>query len=77
MQKLWLLKVLKICIELYCGCHVGGQENAYQPIFPYNIIENSQKSFARDPVFVGPNDFKSGTETPFISLLTISKLETN
>ena len=28
-----------------CGSHVGGQENADQPIFPYNIIENLQLLF--------------------------------
>ena len=39
-------------IHLYCGSHVGGQENAHQPIFPYNIIENSPTSFARNSVSV-------------------------
>ena len=42
---------------LYCGSHDGGQENAHQPIFAYNIIENSQTSFARNSGFFGPNDF--------------------
>ena len=39
-----------------------------QPIFPYNIIENSPTSFARNSVFVGPNDFEFGTETRFMRL---------
>ena len=67
MQKL-RLKVLKVSIHLYCGSHVGGQDNAPKPILPYNIIENSLTSFARNSVFVGPNDFKFGTETRFMAL---------
>ena len=39
-----------------------------QPIFPYNTIENSPTPFARNSVFVGPNDFKFGTETRFMVL---------
>ena len=38
-----------------------------QPIFPYNIIENFPNSFACHSVFVGPNDFKVGTERCFMS----------
>ena len=52
MQKLLLFKVLKISIHLYCGSHVGEQENAHQPIFPCNITENSPTSFAHNSVFV-------------------------
>ena len=63
MQELQLFKVQKIFIRLYCGSHVGGQKSAYQPIFPYNIIENSPTSLAPNSVFVGPNKFKFGTET--------------
>ena len=29
-----------------CNIHDGGQENAHQFIFPCNIVENSQTSFA-------------------------------
>ena len=54
MQKLRPFKVLKISIHLYCGSHIGRQENAHQPVFPYNIIEDSPTSFARNSVFVGP-----------------------
>ena len=68
MQKLRLFKVLKIPIDIYCVGHDGGQENAPQPIFPYNIIENSPDSFAHNSVFVGPNDFKFGTEPSFMVL---------
>ena len=39
-----------------------------QPIFPYNIIENSPTSFASNSVFVGLNNFKFGTETRFVAL---------
>ena len=47
-----------------------------QPIFPYNIMQNSQTSFAaRYSVFVGPNDFKFGIETRFMVLQAISKFE--
>ena len=48
-----------------------------QPIFPYNIIENSPTSFARNSVFDGPNHFKLGTETGFMILKAISNFETN
>ena len=51
-----------LSIHLHCGSHVGRQKNAYQPIFPYNIIETSATSLAHKPVFVSPNDFKFGTE---------------
>ena len=60
--QLQLFKVLKVPIYLYCGSHVGGQENDRQPIFPYDIIENSPTSFAHNSVFVGPNDFICGTD---------------
>ena len=37
--------------------------DAHQTNFPYNIIKNSPTSFSRNSVFLGPNDFKFGTET--------------
>ena len=61
--RLQLLKVWKISIHLYCSSHVGGQKNAHQPIFPYNIIENYPTSLAYNSVFVGPNNIKFGTKT--------------
>ena len=63
MHELQLFKVQKISIHLYFGSHVGTQKNAFQPIFPYNIIEKSPTSLAHNSVFIGPNDFKFGTET--------------
>ena len=40
-----------------------------QPIFPSNnIMGNSPTSFARNSAFIGPNDFKFGTETRFMVL---------
>ena len=45
---------------LYCSSR---QKNAYQPIFPYNIIENSQTSLAHQSVSIDRNNFKFGTET--------------
>ena len=36
MQKLRLFKVLKISIHLYCGSHIGGQENAPSPFSQAN-----------------------------------------
>ena len=63
MQELQLFKAYKISIHLYCGSHVGSQKSAYQPIFPYNIIENCPTSLARNSVFVGPYKFKFVTET--------------
>ena len=73
------VQILKISTDLCCGSHVGGQENAQQPIFPhiYNIIENSPTSFARNCVFVGPNDFTFGTETNLMVFLAISKFGTS
>ena len=47
--------------------------NAYQPIFPLNIIETSPTSLAHRSVFNGPNDFKFGTETGRMVLYAISK----
>ena len=44
MQTLRLFKVLEVSIHLYCGSHVGGQENVHKPIFQYNIIENAPTS---------------------------------
>ena len=42
-----------------CWC----AKNACQPIFPYNVTENSPASLTYDSVFNGPNDFKFVTET--------------
>ena len=42
MQELWLFQVKKISIHLYCNSHVGGQQNARQPTFPYNRLFYSQ-----------------------------------
>ena len=41
-----MFKVRKISIHLSCGSHVGAQNNAHQPIFPYNVIANSSTSLA-------------------------------
>ena len=57
---------LEISVFLYCGSHVGGHKNAHQPIFPYNIIENSPISLAHNTVFFGPNSVKFGTETSYV-----------
>ena len=48
---------------IFCGSYVGGQKNAHRLIFPYNVIEHSPTSLACNSVFVGPNDFKFGTNT--------------
>ena len=58
MQDLRLFKIRKISIQLYCGSHDGGQQNAHQPIFPYNMIGNSQTSLAHNSVFIVPKNFK-------------------
>ena len=64
MQELGQFKVLKISIHLYCGSHVGGQKNALQPIFPYNIIEkNPPTFFPHNSASNDPNNFKFDTET--------------
>ena len=40
-------------IYLYCGCHLGVQKNALQPISPHNtIIENFSTSLACNSVFI-------------------------
>ena len=77
MQELQLFKVQKIPIHFCCGSHVGGQNNAHQPIFPYDMIENCINSLAHNSIFVGPNDLKFGTETSYIVLKAIPKLEVN
>ena len=63
MQELRQFKVYKISVPLYCGAHDGGQKNAHQPIFPYNVIKNSPTSLACNFVLIGPNNFKFGTKT--------------
>ena len=65
MQELRLFKVGKISIHLYCGSHVGGQKNAHQPIFQYNIIKNSPTSLTYNSAVFVPNNFKFGTKTRY------------
>ena len=57
MQELLLFKIWKISIRLYCSSHVGGQNNAHQLIFPYNIIENPPIYLDHKSSFIGPNNF--------------------
>ena len=47
----------------YRGTYDSGQENAHQPTFPYNIIQNPPTSLDHTFVFIGPNSFTFGTET--------------
>ena len=54
---------LENSIHLYCSSYVGRQKSAYQPIFPYNITENSLTSLVHNSVFISPSKFKFGTET--------------
>ena len=42
---------------------INFQKNAHQPIFPYNIVENSPTFFDHTSVFIDPNNLKFGTET--------------
>ena len=39
-------------MHLYCCSHDGGQKNAYQPIFPCNIIEISLTCLDHNSVLV-------------------------
>ena len=64
-------------MHLYCGSHVGRQKRAYQPIFPSYITENFPTSLACNSVFIGPNKFKFGTETPCMVLQAVSKFGAN
>ena len=49
-----------------------------KPIFLYNYeIENSPTSFAHNSVWIGPNNFKFGTETRFMVLQAIPKFGAN
>ena len=72
MKALRQFKVYKISIHLYCGSHVGRQENA---VFPYNIIENSQTSLSHNSVLKdvlsGRNDFKFDTQTDIVGHIKI------
>ena len=77
MQNARQFEVLKISIHLYYGSHVGGYENAHHPIFLYNIIENSPTSFACNFVFVGPNDFKFGTEICCMPYQNLGQIDHN
>ena len=60
-------------MHLSCGSHVGGQNNAHQPIFPNNIIANSPTSLAYNSAVFVPNNFKFGTKTRYMILSRISK----
>ena len=55
MQELRLFKVGKISIHLPCGSHVGAQNNAHQPIFPFYVIGNSPTSLAYNSAVFVPN----------------------
>ena len=56
MQELQLFKVRKISIHLSSASHVGAQNNAHQPIFPYNVIANSPTSLAYNSAVYVPNN---------------------
>ena len=43
-------------------------KNAHQPIFPYNIIENSETSLTHNSVSISPNDLKFGGKTHCVVL---------
>ena len=58
-------------------CHIGGQKNAHQPIFPHNIIGNFPTSLATNSAFSGSNDFKFGMETYHMILQVITKFGRN
>ena len=60
-----------------CGCHVGGQRNVHQSVFPYNIIENLSNSIAHNSSTVDSNDFKFDRKTKLTFLRTMIKLEMN
>ena len=61
---------------IFCS-HYGGQKNAHQPNFPYNLTKNYPTSLVRNSVFIGPNNFKFGTKTRYIVLQAISKCRGN
>ena len=74
----FLKNICEFNYRFYYGSHVGGQKNAHQLIFPYNIIENSPTSLAHNSAFIVPNiSFKLGTETPCLVLWAISKFGPN
>ena len=50
---------------------------AHHSFFPYNIIENFPNYLTHKSVFIGPNDFKFGTETSCMVLRAISKFGAN
>ena len=52
-------------------------KSAYQLIFPYYIIENFPTSLAGNTVFIGPNNFKFGTETCSMVLQAIPEFGAN
>ena len=56
MQELRLFKFGKISTHLSCGSHVGAQNNAHQPIFPYNVTANSPTSLAYNSAVFVPNN---------------------
>ena len=63
MQELRLFNVGKISIHSSCGSHIGAQNNAHQPIFPYNVTANSPTSLAYNLAVFVLNNFKFGKDT--------------
>ena len=49
----------------------------HQPIFSYNITENSLTSLAHNSVFIDPNNFKFCNKTYYIILSVISEFRVN
>ena len=54
-----------------------GKRMPTQPIFLYNVTENSPTSLAHNSVLIGPNNFRSVTETCCMVLQAISKFGAN
>ena len=78
MQELQLSKDYKLSyIYIAAAMLVGKRMPRHPPIFPHNIIEKCPNSFARNSVFIGPNDFKFSTETRCMVLQAISKFGAN
>ena len=51
--------------------------DAHQPTIPYNKTEDFTTSSVHTSIFIGPNDFKFGTDIRYTVLQSISKFEGN
>ena len=64
-------------VSILIHYNIGGQQNAHQPIFPYNVIVSSSSSLAHNSAFIVSNNFNFGTEARCMVFQAPSKFGAN